>query len=247
MEMKGKYELMEKYTVSLDDFIRYLMKKWIIIVACIVLGVVSFVLSASLLGEKIVIPQSEKYASLKEEEAAFEKYIANAPLMKMDSTNIYERILYLSNITNREALKNFVDAGVAWENWSDENFKVYFSDHITWKDGEQQSAEVEIWYYDDQECEKLTEYLAEQIKTKDSQVEILLGDPHIINDELTSDTQHWYINRLHAIQGELEHTAAGYTIETSLPIAAVVGAMAGVAAAIVCLFVTFLYREQRKL
>lgn len=79
---------MERYTVSLDDFIKYLIKKWYVIVVCVILGIGTFAVSVFMFGQKIVIPQSDKYAGLKEEEDEFEKYIDNAPLMKIDATNV---------------------------------------------------------------------------------------------------------------------------------------------------------------
>ena len=97
---------MEKFTVSLDEFIKYLMKKWKIVLTVILLVTVSFVFSAAFLGNKITIPPSEEYENLKEQEKSFETYIDNSPLMKIDSTNVYERIIYVSKIVDREPLKN---------------------------------------------------------------------------------------------------------------------------------------------
>ena len=95
---------MEKYMVSLDDFIDYLMKKWIITAICIVLGIGVFVLSALFLDNKITILPGDNYEELKVQEAGFIEYIENAPFMKIDSSNIHERIIYISGITKRDSL-----------------------------------------------------------------------------------------------------------------------------------------------
>ena len=231
---------MEKFTVSLDEFIKYLMKKWKIVLTVILLVTVSFVFSAAFLGNKITIPPSEEYENLKEQEKSFETYIDNSPLMKIDSTNVYERIVYISKIIDRGSLKKHVEAGRVWDNWDDENFRRYFSDLVTWYDSTSQSAEIKIQHYEEKECEKLAKYLVEQLHIYDAELEVLLGDALVSRDETIADVQTWYINRLDDIQGQLEHTAAGYTIEATVPIAIVIGAMAGTLLSVVCLFLMFL-------
>ena len=68
----------------------------------------------------------------------------------------------------------------------------------------------------------------------------MLGDALVSRDETIADVQTWYINRLDDIQGQLEHTAAGYTIEATVPTAIVIGAMAGALLSVVCMFLMFL-------
>lgn len=242
--MKGICELMERFTVSLDDFIKYLMKKWKIVLTVILLVAVSFVFSAAFLGNKITIPPNEDYENLKEQEKSFETYIDNSPLMKIDSTNVYERIIYISEIIDRESLKNYVEAGHVWDDWDDENFRHYFSDLVTWYDSTVQSAEIKIQYYEEEECEKLAKHLVEQLYRYDNELKVLLGDALVSRDETIADVQTWYVNRLNDIQGQLEHTAAGYTIEVTVPTAVVIGAMAGTILSIVCLFLMFLYGKK---
>ena len=231
---------MEKFTVSLDEFIKYLMKKWKIVLTVILLVTVSFVFSVAFLGNKITIPPSEEYENLKEHEKSFETYIDNSPLMKIDSPNVYERIVYISKIIDRESLKNHIEAGHVWDNWDDENFRCYFSDLVTWYDSTSQSAEIKIQHYEEKECEKLAKYLVEQLHIYDTELEVLLGDALVSRDETIADVQTWYINRLDDIQGQLEHTAAGYTIEATVPTAIVIGAMAGALLSVVCMYLMFL-------
>ena len=235
---------MEKYTVSLDEFVKYIICKWKVTVVYVVLFVVCFLTSAFFLGEKIEISPSEDYIVLKEEEAVFEKYIEEAPIMKVDPNNIHQRIVYLSNITKRDSLKNYVDAGTVWENLEDEIFKTYSWDHVTWSDSGEQTAEIKIQYYDAQKCENLANYLAEQIQVYDSEVEVLVGDAHTTTDGFILDVQSYYTDHLRATRGELEYVGAGYTIETSLPISVMVGVLAGICVSIVHLFVSFYHNKK---
>lgn len=237
---------MERYTVSLDDFIKYLIKKWYVIVVCVILGIGTFAVSVFMFGQKIVIPQSDKYAGLKEEEDEFEKYIDNAPLMKIDATNVYEKVIYLSNVSNRENLKSYIESGNVWRDYPGEDFFNYFTDHITWYDSTAQTAEIKIQYYEELECQKLAEYLCNKILEEDNSVSILLGDGYISNDEEIANVQSWYRNRLNDVKGQLEYTAAGYTIEVSILAAAVLGILVGICGSVGCLLVTFCIAGKEK-
>ena len=55
---------MEKYPVSLDEFVKYIICKWKVTVVYVVLFVVCFLTSAFFLGEKIEISPSEDYITL---------------------------------------------------------------------------------------------------------------------------------------------------------------------------------------
>lgn len=237
---------MEQFTVSLDDFIEFLKRKWIVVMLCVVISVIVFVISAVLLKKEIVIPPSETFADLKAEEASYEQYIENAPLMKIDPNNVYQRIVYLSNITERDMVKNFVESGNVWNDWEDEAFRCYFDDHVTWYDSVMKSAEIKIQYYEEENCKRLAEYLAEKITEYDNSIVVLLGDAHISNDEEIANVQIWYMNRLDDVQGQLEHTASGYVMETDLLIMMITGVIAGTLVATTGLFITFLRTFRKK-
>lgn len=237
---------MEQFTVSLDDFIEYLKRKWIVVMLCVVLSVIAFIVSAVLMKKEIVIPPSEKFAGLKAEEAAYEQYIENAPLMKIDPNNVYQRIVYLSNITERDLVKNFVESGNVWNDWEDEVFRYYFVDHVTWYDSVIKSAEIKIQYYEEEKCKRLAEYLADKITEYDNSIAVLIGDAHVSNDEEIANVQIWYMNRLDDVQGQLEHTASGYVMETNLWIMMIVGVITGSLAATIVVFITFLCTFKKK-
>ena len=74
---------MERLTVSLDDLAKYVIKKWIILVAFVCTFAALFAISAIVFDEKITIPPSEDYLELKEQEADFEEYIEESPVFKI--------------------------------------------------------------------------------------------------------------------------------------------------------------------
>jgi hypothetical protein len=57
---------MDKFTISLDDFIKYIIKKWIVILVVVVVFVGLFCVSAKMLGEQIIFEPNEKYFVLKD-------------------------------------------------------------------------------------------------------------------------------------------------------------------------------------
>lgn len=238
---------MDKLTVSLDDYIRYLVKKWKTIMAVVLIFVLLFTLSANILGEKIVIPPSEEYLDLKEQEASINAYIENAPLMKIDSTCVQEIVIYVSNVSEREVLKNYINSGSVWENYGDDNIFYSYYDLVMWSDGSDLSlAEIKIQHYDVEETERMAEFLKGKIREFDEGAEIFLGTPYVAADESIADVQLWYQNRKNAIEGQLEYARAGYTIETSLPIAIITGVLTGGLTSVIILLFFFMFRKEGK-
>ena len=238
---------MDKLTVSLDDYIRYLVKKWKTIIAVVLIFVLLFALSAKILGEKIVIPPSEEYLALKEEEASIGGYIENAPLMKIDSTCVQEIVIYISNISERESLKDYINSGSVWKTYEDEKVFYSFYDLVMWTDGSNLSlAEITIQHYDVEETERMAEFLKGKIREFDEGAEIFLGTPYVAADESIADVQLWYENRKNAIEGQLEYARAGYTIETNLPVAIITGVLTGGLTSVIILLIFFMFRKENK-
>lgn len=236
---------MERFTVSLDDYIKYIMKKWMIMVGCVLLFVILFALSATMLGKEIVIPPSEEYLELKEQEASFASYIENSPVMKINATSVHESIVYISNISEMNSLKNHIESGTVWAQLNDEMFRQYFSDLVTWYDNGNQIVEIKIQHHDEQQCGEIARYLSEELRKYDVNLDVLQGDLRVASDESIADVQSWYKNRLDAIEGQLEYARAGYTIEAGLPVAIVTGALVGGLTAIVALFFGFLINHRK--
>lgn len=235
---------MERLTVSLDDLAKYMIRKWKMLVVCVCAFAVLFAASAIIFDEKITIPPSEDYLELKEQEADFEEYIEESPVFKIKSKNVYECIVYVSDISERSLLKSRVDAGYIWDEFEDENFRKYFSDLVTWYDVGIDSADIKVQYFEEGKCKEIVTYLSNQLKSFDEQLEVLQGEVCIVNDEQIYEVQQWYKNRLNAVQGQLEYAATGYTIKVSLPIAIVIGAVAGMFIAVTFLFLMFLFDKK---
>ena len=235
---------MDRFTVSLDEYIDYLIKKWKTVVVLVVVFVMVFVLSTKIFGKEIEILPSEEYFSLKDEETSIAGYIENAPLMKIDSTCVQEIVLYVSNISERDAVKDFINSGSVWDEFGDDKIFYSFYDLIIWTDGqESSSAEVKIQHYDVKECGLMAEFLKEKIQSFDKNSKVFIGTPYVAADESIADVQLWYKNRMNAIEGQLEHARAGYIIETSWLTAIITGALTGGFAAGTVLLFEFVFRR----
>lgn len=231
---------MERTTVSLDEFVKFLLKKWKIVLAFLVVFVLLFGASALMLGKKIVISPSEEYLQLKEQEESIREYVEKAPMMKINSTCVQEIVIYISDISNRDALKNYFDSGTVWDGIEYENHLYYIMELVTWTDGNAaKSAEIKIQHSEEAQCNLMAEFLSEKIRDFDGEAEVLVGTPYIASDESIADVQSWYKNRLNAVEGQLDYARAGYVIEVSLPVAIVTGALMGGLTAIVVVFLLF--------
>lgn len=235
---------MDKPTVSLDDYINYLMKKWKIILIFVLIFVLLFLFSVKVLGKNIVIAPSEEYFALKEEAASIGRYIENAPLMEIDATSVKEIVVYVSNISEKDALKNYINSGSVWNEFGNDKIFYSFYDLVTWTEGPILSvAEIKIQHYDEKECSLMAEFLKEEIQGFDKNAEVLIGTPYVATDESIADVQIWYKNRMNAIEGQMEHARAGYIIEVNYPVAVITGVLTGGLAAVVTLLFSFCFRR----
>lgn len=230
----------ERMNVSLDDFFCYLIRKWYMIAGSIFVSSIIFCTATIVFGQKIEVPPSEEYLYLKEQEASFQDYIDHSIVMKMDSVNIYERTLFLKNISNKEVLKDFVESGSVWENNKEDIAVQYLTEILSWEENID-TVEIRIRHNNEVECGKYAEYLAEQLRHVDDSLEISMGQQRVVVDEAMAKRQTWYINRLNDIQGQLEYTAMGYTIEVSITTALILGVLFGGFFAFVVLFCFFLF------
>jgi len=234
---------LERMSVSLDDFFQYLIKKWYFIVGSILVSGIVFCVVSNVYGKRIEVPPSEEYLYLKEQEASFQDYIDHSIVMKMDTVNIYERTLFVENISDKNCLKDFVESGNVWGELT-ESIKVqYLSEILTWEDIDG-NAEIRVRHNDEIQCGKYAEYLAEQLRKSDDAAKVSIGEQRIVIDESMANRQSWYINRLKDVRGQLEYTAMGYTIEVSMVTAIILGVTLGGAFSIMGLFCTFLFNNK---
>ena len=245
---KEKKVYVERMTVSLDDFLKYLIKKWKTMIIFIMVFALLFAASVKTLGEKIIIPPSEEYLKLKEQESSIGGYIENAPMMEIDAMCVPEIVIYLSNISDREALKSHFDSGYIWSGFEYEHYLYYIMELVTWKDANvEESTEIIVRHPKETQCVLMAEFLSEKICEFDKEAEILIGKVHINGDAEIAEAQRWFKERFNAIEGQLEYARAGCTIEASLPVAIMLGALVGGVVGTVALFCGFLlYNKNSK-
>lgn len=232
-------------SVSLDEVLKYLLKKWKFLVVCALLGGGIATVTAKVMDNSIVIPQSENYVELKEQEAEFLDYINNSIRMKMDPLNVPERTLFIDNISDRNTIKDYIDSGEIWRA-SEQTIPItYLTELTSWGDNRTvKSLELKVQHYDEEECGQFAEYLARQIKAFDSTVDVTVGVQRTVIDKSLGERQLWYLNRLQDIQGQLEYTAQGCIIEVSETVAIAFGTLLGGICAVTLAFFLFLLKRE---
>lgn len=235
----------ERMSVSLDDFLKYILKKWYIVIVCIIVSCVLFGISTIAFGNKIEVPASEEYLYLKEQEKSFQEYIDNSIVMQMDPVNIFEKVVFIENILNVERLKDFVESGNVWKSMEDTLDVKYLSELLSWEKVENtEIVEVKIRHSEKEQCEELTEYIAEQLRKEDENITVTVGSLRTVIDETMANRQTWYLNRLEDVKGQLEYTAMGYVIEVTPMMIVAIGILFGGLLVTVALFLAFLFNNK---
>ena len=233
----------ERMSVSLDDFLKYLIKKWYIVITFVLVCCILFCSVTVIIGKKIEVPPSEEYLQLKEEEKSIQHYLENSSVMEMNPVNIYERTLYVSDISDKITLKKYVCSDEVWSELLNSDVVQYVWEIVTWEEiGE--DVEITIRHSNNAQCGEFSEYLTKQIRKKDENVNVVIGEQRTVTDETMANRQLWYLNRLEDVQGQLEYTARGYTIEVTLAVTIALGVFTGGLFAIVILFGVFLMKKQ---
>lgn len=236
---------LKRTSVCLDEFFRYLLKKWKIFVLSLLIGSCAAIVCSNIMGFKIVIPKAENYDELKEQEDYFEKYMEESPLMQINPLKVYEKKIYIGHVSNRTVLKEYVESEKIWNKFEQNLEKQYLDELLNWDEqDDNQSVELVIQHSEEQLCEELTSYVAEQIASVDKCASIIVGDTKIVADETVLEAQSWPERRLQDIRGELEHTAAGCVIEVSVPMAIIVGILLGGMIGFVWLLLKYLFEEE---
>lgn len=234
----------ERMTVSLDDFLRYLLKKWKLILIMVLFSTAFFLAASVKSGERIEVPASEEYLFLKEQEQSFEEYMEHSVMMQMNPLNIYEITIQAEQLSDWTEMKAYVDSPELWEQWSGETDVRYLSELIICEESGENRLLVKLRHSEETSCRELAAYVTERLSELDAGAEITSGKMAIIADEAVSDSQMWYQNRLRDITGQLDYAKAGYVIEISKPAAVALGAITGALLAVILLFVRFLLGDK---
>ena len=238
---------LERMTVSLDDFLKYLMKQWKVIVFFVLLGMAFAVGATALLGTKIEILPSEEYADLKEQEESFEDYMENSIVMQIDPMNVFEKTIFIKNVSDQDALKDYLSSNDLWSQYTQSISSKYLREVVSWEENsESENIELTVCHSDETSCGELSEYIADKIQQYDENAEVRVGTQRVTMDEEISDNQMWAIDRLNDIKGQLEIVSAGCTIEVSRVTAMILGILIGGLLSIILLWAKFLMKENFK-
>ncbi len=233
--------------INLDDLLSYFLKKWKIFLVIIVTCVLVFTGATILFGNEIVVPDSEDYVYFEERIEWTEDYIENSILMQLDFRNIYERKIYLNNVTDAIALKDYVTSTEIWKELKDDVKKAYLAELVTWNQTESEDTiEIVLRHKTSEKCEQYATYLAEQINDFDLLVETIVGVESIVADDLVLEHQldtDYYLVRM---EQSLEEADAGYEIHVNSLAAAITGVFAGTLFSTVLVSVLYLFRRKNE-
>ena len=237
----------EKLTISLDEFVKYLVKKWKMVCAIVVICVGLFAGTAIMLGEEIHVPHSEEYLHYEQELAWHEDYFEKSILMNLDPTSIHQRELLLRNITDKEILKNYAVSYEIWDEFETSWDKTYISELVVWNENETDgSVSLTLKHATTEECLEAAEYLKAKLLQKDSSLEVIICEEKIVKDDkLQEEHSRWY-DRMYYVSSLLLDSRAGYTLKVSVPAAVVVGALSGGVFAVVTAVGTYLWEQRRR-
>ena len=217
----------EQMTISFEDFVKYFIKKWKLVLGIVVLAVALFVVGAKALGEEISVPHSEEYLYYEKESAWLERYMKEAALMQINPTEIPERTLFLENISEKDVLKDYVLSKEVWEGYVTAYEKAYLYELLNWQEQEHGSVELILRHVTEAECKEAAEYLKSRLEDQDAGIEVIIGEARISKDENLQDEQLRWYDRIDYSKSLLLDSQAGYTLKVNIAAAAMTGAVAG--------------------
>lgn len=230
----------ESMTISLDEFIKYFMKKWKITALIVAFCTVAFVGATQIIGEEITVPHSEEYLYYEKESAWLEKYMKESVLMQINPTEIYERTLFLENISEAKKLKSYVMSVEIWDEFETAYNKNYYNELLRWEKNENRSAELTIRHATEAECAEAAEYIEEKIRNYDQKSNVVVGEERVVTDEELQDEQLRWYDRIEYSKSLLLEAEAGYTIKVNIVAAAVTGIISGGILAVVAELLMYL-------
>jgi len=232
-------------TISLEEFTKYLIKKWKMVLVIVLACTALFVGATRITGEEITVAPSEEYLYYEWESANLEDYLKNSVLMQMNPTTIYERTLFLENISEKELLKDYAASTELWSEIESERNKNYFYELLTWQEDEAGNVQLILRQVTEEECLKFAEYVKEKLENYDTAVEVTVGEGRIVKDEELQDKQLNMYSNIDYSKSLLLDAQAGYTIKVNVAAAAVTGVLTGAVLSIVILILSFLFRRKK--
>lgn len=215
-------------TISLEEFIKYLIKKWKRTVVVIIVFAACFFAGAIFLGDEITVPHSEEYLRYEQELAWHESYLKESILMNLNPLSIHERSLFLKNIKDKDLLKNYAVSSEIWEGYDTDWSKKYISELVSWNENQNDNTvELIIRHATEEECLDAAEYLKEKLCEKDPSLELVVGAERIVTDEnLQEEHLRWH-SRIYYVNSLLLEAQAGYTLNVNKVAALIAGILTG--------------------
>lgn len=236
---------LENMTISLEEFIKYLIGKWKVFGCVVILCTALFCGTAMMFGEEISVPHSEEYLFYEDALERHLIYVDEAVLMTLDPLCIYERSLFLKNITDKELLKDYTSSSEIWDELQTDRVKKYLPELLTWNENEETgSVELVLRHGTSEDAIEWAEYLAEQLKNYDENLDVIIGAERIVADEDVELEQLRRYTRTEHIKSLWLDSRAGYTIRVSIPVAAVTGVLAGAVLSIVIVLFEYMFKNK---
>ena len=238
----------DRITISLEEFLKYLLKKWIVILGVTVLFAVIFAIGAKITGGEIVVPHSEEYLRYEKELEYHESYLEESVLMNLNPNCIYQRTLFVDNVTEKELLKDYIKSTEIWEELETERSKTYLKELVLWNEDETTGAiQVVLQHATSEECETWAEYLKNRIQKFDSAAEITVGaETTAMNEKLQEEHLRWY-SRIDYVNTLLLEAEAGYTLKVNMAAAVITGALAGGSLSVLGVLILYIIKDKKNL
>lgn len=236
--------LNDRITISLEDFLKYFFRKWKLTVTVALVSAILFALFSYVIGEEISAPPSEEYIYYERNLESINNYFDHSILMQMDPMKIYQRTMFLRNISDKEMLKNYVTTAEIWTELETERNKTYLGELVIWNEFENSdTVEVVLRHATEDECEQWVQYLEQQICEYDPKIEVTFGAADIVTDDYVLERQQKKYKDIDYAETLLEEAQAGYTIEVRTEVAAMVGIIVGAIASTVIILVQFMLKQ----
>lgn len=232
----------ERMQISLEEFIKYSVKQWKIIAVITMIFVVLFAGVAFVFGKEIVVPHSEEYLHYEQELAWHESYFEESILMNLDPTSIHQRTMFITNISEKDLLKDYAVSSEIWNDLETEYSKKYISELISWNESEASaSVELILKHATSEECLEWAEYIKSQLEKFQPGIEIVVGAEKIVKDDnLQEEHLRWY-SRIDYVNSLLLDSQAGYTIKVDIKVAIILGCIFGGILAIIFVLIRYLF------
>ena len=235
----------ERMTISLEEFLKYMMKKWKMVLLIIMIVTACFFMGSIFLGEEITVPHSEEYLHYEQELTWHKSYFEDSVLMNLNPLHIYERSIFLRDISDKDILKNYALSSEIWEEYETEWSKEYLYELVNWNE-EENAVELILHHATGEECELTAVYLKEKLLEKDPSLEIVIGAEKIVKDQKLQEEHLRWNSRIDYVNSLLLDAQAGYTLKVSKTVAIVTGGMCGSVLAVCISLISYIFRREQE-